>query len=500
MKMSVLNLFWRYLEGLVLVILGTLIGYVSKSFLTPTDIIMVYLLGIVIAAIFLGLGPAMLVSILSILARDFFLMAPYLSIGPLKLYDLPPLFVLLGVSIIISYLASRLRFQTEKATSHEKHMQALYVLSRNLAACDELESSVDAIIKSARETVGLDVLLYLPSARNSSLLKQYPESAGTTPFEKNIAVWTYQNKAKAGHNTSNFPQSKTLYLPLITAKGAIGTIALVDIQNSSNAEQNALVAAFADLVAVAIERLILAEETIEMRASQQNTEKLQTSLLDSISHDLRTPLSSVIGVLETLQEGELDEPTRKNLVQVASEQAERLNDYITDLLDTSRIRAGVMSIYKQPCDVNDVISFSIDELGERGCNRIIGTHVENGQNQPLFIMADYGLLVKVLLNLLDNAIKYSPPESPIEIFTRQIGDEVEIEIADRGIGIPPGHLTDIFTRFVRFAHNGSTGTGLGLSICKGIVEAHGGRIIAENRTGGGTVFRVIFPAPPATRK
>jgi two-component system sensor histidine kinase KdpD len=255
--------------------------------------------------------------------------------------------------------------------------------------------------------------------------------------------------------------------------------------------------AFADLAAVAIERTQLAEEARNAQILEA-TEKLQTALLNSISHDLRTPLVSIIGVLSSLQEEEmgLDDAARRNLIQVAREEAERLNHLITNLLDVSRIEAGAIRISSQPSDVQEIIGVALEQLGSRSSNRSISIDVP--AETPL-VSVDSGLMVQALVNILDNALKYSPRDSPIEISGRRVGQQVEVTVADRGVGLPPDDLPRVFDKFYRvYRPDNVTGTGLGLSISKGIVEAHGGSIVAENRPGGGMVIRLTLPLAEAS--
>jgi two-component system sensor histidine kinase KdpD len=243
---------------------------------------------------------------------------------------------------------------------------------------------------------------------------------------------------------------------------------------------------------VAIERTQLAEEARNAQILAA-TEKLQTALLNSISHDLRTPLVSIIGVLSSLQEEGmgLDDTARVNLIQVATEEAERLNHLIANLLDVSRIEAGAMRISRQPSDVQDIVGVALERLGSPSGKRPIKVNIPA---EPPFVSVDFGLMVQALVNVLDNALKYSPPDSPIDISGRQVDRQVEIQVADRGIGIPPEDLQRVFDKFYRVHRpDNVTGTGLGLSISKGIVEAHGGRIVAENRPGGGTIIRLTLP-------
>jgi two-component system sensor histidine kinase KdpD len=262
-------------------------------------------------------------------------------------------------------------------------------------------------------------------------------------------------------------------------------------------EQERLLGAYADLAALAIEGILLAEEAHNAQIWRA-TEKLQTALLNAISHDLRTPLVSIIGALSSLQEEgmSLDDIARKSLIQVASEEAERLNHLISNLLDQSRIDAGAVRISRQPSDVQDIIGVALKELSRNLDNHQVRINVPA---ELPFVSVDFGLIVQTLVNILDNSFKYSPPGSPVEISAQQLGQEIEIKVSDRGIGIPPQDLTRVFDKFFRVQRPDNViGTGLGLSICKGFVEAHGGRIWAENRLGGGTIIKLILPMAEAT--
>jgi two-component system sensor histidine kinase KdpD len=243
---------------------------------------------------------------------------------------------------------------------------------------------------------------------------------------------------------------------------------------------------------VAIEGIRLADELHNAQVYKA-TEKLQTALLNAISHDLRTPLVSVIGTLSSLQEEGmgLDDASKKKLIQVAREEADRLNHLITNLLDESRIEAGAIKLSRQPSEVQDLVGAALEQLGSRTNSRSIKIDVPS---ETPFVSVDFGLIVQTLTNILDNALKYSPADTPIEIKARQISGELHIEIADHGIGIPEQDLPHVFDKFYRIKRpDNVAGTGLGLSISKGIVEAHGGHIQALNNPGGGTFIRVTLP-------
>ncbi len=492
---------WRYLLGLALVVLSSLLGLLLREDFSPATIIMIYLLSVVISALYLGLGPSILVSILGVIAFDFFLIPPYLTFAVADTEYVFTFIVLLVISIVVSYLTSRVRRQSRMARQRESATATLYALSRNLTTTMELEATVHTIISSARDTFQRDAVIFLPDARNKETLKRHAENPNLV-IDKNevaAAVWSFQHQKKVGQSTDTLPNAKALYLPLNTARGAVGVMALwvSDIKSQLTMEQTRLLEAFADLAAVAIERTQLAEDARNAQILAAS-EKLQTALLNSISHDLRTPLVSIIGALSSLQEEGmgLDDAARTKLIQVATEEAERLNHLITNLLDVSRIEAGAMRLSRQPSDVQDIVGVALERSGSRSGNRTIKLDISPALS---FVSVDFGLIVQALVNIIDNALKYSPPDSPVEISGRQVAQEVEIEVADRGDGIPSEDLQHVFDKFYRVHRpDNVTGTGLGLSISKGIVEAHGGRIVAGNRPGGGTIIRLTLPIAEAS--
>ena len=597
---------WRgYLFGAGLVVLVTGLAYAAKALISPTSSIMFYLLGVVVTAILWGLGPSIMVCVLSEMASDYFFVGPKLGFGSPYIQDIITLIVLTVVGVAISYLTSQTRWQTKEARQHGLETYALYVLSQSLAVNDELKSNLDTIMKKTREILGYNVVIFLPDEENKQMLKPYLNHAEPISGENEITVatWSFQHKKKAGRWTEMFPDVKAQYIPLITPRGIAGVMAVseVDAPNHLTAPRERILNAFANIAAMAIERSLLyknlvylasfpklnpqpiieintsehflyvnpaadeafpdlktkglehpyltnlktlieplqsggkdiltrqvavdtryfqqnilltdgdsnvrvygvditegikfAEEAKKIRDTQAAVEKIQTAFLDSISHELRTPLASVIGILSSLREEfNLSDATSKNLIQVAHEEAKKLNNSITNLLDISRIEAGAIRLNRQLSDVRDIINMTLDELGDRASGRSISVDVATGLP---FVSVDSGLIVKVLHNLMDNALKYSSPDSPIDVSARRVTQAIEIEVADRGVGIPPDNLPYIFHRFYR-AHHDVSGIGLGLSICKGIIDAHGGQITAENRSGSGTIFRLTLPLVDTT--
>lgn len=493
---------WRgHLEGLCLVALATAIGKLLPEFFAPANMIMVYLLCVVATAFFWGYGPSVVVSFVSVLVFDFLFIPPVLTFTAFDSKYFFTFIVLLAVGLIISYLMRRIRDQAEAATRRERQTSALFALGRDLAISTSLESYITAITQRLRETFGREAIIFLPAPANRGALKPYAAqpNVAVNDNEMAAAIWSFQHQKVVGQGTDTLPNAGARYLPLVTARGTIGVLALLVNETARNLtiEQERLLAAYADLSSVAIEGIQLGEEAHDAQVLSRvlrDTEKLQTALLNSISHDLRTPLVSIIGTLSSLQEEgmHLDDAAKKSMIQVAREEAERLNRLITNLLDVSRLEAGALKIAKQPSEVQDLVGAALEQLGERGRLRQITTDFP--ENLPL-VSVDFSLIVQCLVNVLDNALKYSPADSPIEIRGAQSEHEVEIEVADRGFGIPPQDLAHIFDKFYRIQRPDKvTGTGLGLSICKGIVEAHGGRITAENRKGGGTIIKLSLPA------
>jgi two-component system, OmpR family, sensor histidine kinase KdpD len=488
---------WRgYTASVGLVLLATLLGFLVRNFFAPTNIIMIYLLCVTVSAIVGGLGPSIMVSILSVLAFDFFFVPPHLTFAVDNTQYIFTFIVLLFVGVFISYLTSRVRRETESARLSEQETAALYSLSRDLAVSGDLESYIKAISERIKEVLGFDVIIFLPDSKNRGRLLAY-DGKSTGPVKNldgSIASGLFQQLKTPGCNNEIISDNHVQYMPLVTGRGPVGIITLKNPRDTGDLtpEQKRLFSAYADLAAVAIEGIMLADELHNAQVDKA-TEKLQTALLNAISHDLRTPLVSVIGTLSSLQEEEisLDETTKKSLIQVAREEADRLNHMISNLLDESRIEAGAIRLFRQPAEAEDLVGAALEQLGNRAEARSI--KIDIPEKIP-FVSVDFGLIVQTLVNITDNALKYSPQDSPIEINARQIFRELCIEIIDRGIGISEQDLPHIFDKFYRIKRpNNVTGTGLGLSISKGIIEAHGGHIDVSSNPGAGTTVRVFLP-------
>jgi two-component system sensor histidine kinase KdpD len=484
----------RYVEALLLVASAGVVSEIIAPYISPTNLIMLFLLAVVIAAVYLGRGPAIVASFFGVLTFDFFFVPPFLTFAVSDTEYVLTFFGLFIVGVVISQLASRVREQADAARQREAETAILYSLSRDLAVASEQEDIAQAIISNVSETFGRQVALLLADSKTG--LMPYETSSGFNLDENEIAVatWAFEHGQTAGRGTDTLPSAKARYLPLRTARGVLGVMGIGpgDPNHYLTPEQRRLLDAFASLAALAIERAQLADAARDAQLLEA-TEKLQTALLNSISHDLRTPLVSITGALTSLQEdgAHLDETLRNSMIENARGEAERLNRLVGNLLDMTRLESGALTMNREPVEIEDIVGAALEQLNGRLGTRPV--QVDVPRDLPL-VPLDFGLLVQVLVNLIDNAIKYSAADSPIEVSAQANQNFLEIQIADRGVGIPPDDLARVFDKFYRVQHPDSVGgTGLGLSISKGFVEAHGGSIQAENRPDGGTLIRITLP-------
>ena len=486
----------RYALSVALVAATSLIGALAQRYVSAINLVMLYLLDVVVVAAYLGRGPAILTSVIGVLAFDYFFVPPALTFAVADAEYVLTFLALFVVGLVVSSLVAQVRGQATAAAEREAETAALYALSRELAVAEEVEAIVNAIIAHVGQTFDRRVTVLLPTEESDRDLRPYPQGRESMMdrLHMQAAVQTFRSGAPAGRGTLVLPEADTQYLPLRAARGVVGVLGIGPgaADASLTGTEQRLLETLANQSALAVERALLARTAHQVKLLQV-TERLQTALLNSVSHDLRTPLVTITGTLSTLEDDELilDVSTRHAMVLAAREEAERLNRLVENLLDMSRIESGALRITRQPCDVEDVIGSALERSRRRLDSRSISIAVPD--RLPL-IPLDFVLVVQALVNIVDNALKYSTVDAPIEIDVDKVDTEVRIRVADRGVGIPPQDLPHVFDKFFRVQRpDNVTGTGLGLSIARGIVEAHGGRIWAESRLGGGTTMSIALP-------
>lgn len=483
----------RYILSLLLVALATIIGFLIGGRIEQTNLVMLYLLTVVVSAIYLGRGPAILASLAGVLVFDLLFVTPYYTFAVSDTQYIIVFIALFLVGMVISQLTARASEQAEAARQREAETAELYDLSRDLASAANLESILQVLKKHLEQTFSRTIAVLLPEA-DRMVAYVISENLILNDEEMAVADWVYRHAEPAGRHTNTLPAAQLRYLPLKTSKGVMGVLG-VGKPNTADTDlspaQRRLMESFANQGAQAIERALLEEQNRQI-VLLQSAEKLQNALLNSISHDLRTPLVAITGALSALDENhEMNEPTRNTLIENARSEAEHLNRLVGNLLNMTRIESGAIKLHREPGDVQDLVGTALEQLGKRIEHHHIKVDVP--ANFPLISM-DFTLMVQVIVNLLENAVKYSLQDSFIEMIASLEDSKARLQILDRGAGIPSDDLSRVFDKFYRVQRPESvSGTGLGLSISKGIVEAHGGTIRALNRAGGGTILEVELP-------
>jgi two-component system sensor histidine kinase KdpD len=494
---------WRYLASLALIAAITLVAQPLVHALSPTNLLMLYLAAEVIAAVYLGRGPSALAAFVGVLAFDFFSVPPRLTFAVTDSQYLLTFIGLFLVGIVISSLMARVQSQAEVARRGEVQATQLAELSSNLAAAAGVDAIVQILLSHVSETFGRQAVVLLPSGKPADAheLEAHALLADVTLDENELAVadWVYKHGQPAGRGTDTLPAATNRYLPLKTAQGVLGVLSVHPTNPGARMApaQRVLLEAFASQAALALERAELADHARQLQILQA-TEKLQSALLNSISHELRTPLVTITGALSSLKDenGRLNEAARRNLAADGYAEAERLNRLVGNLLGMTRIEAGALRVHRELGDVQEVIGTALERVAAQFEDRTVKTLIDPGL--PL-VPIDPALIAQVLVNLLDNAAKYSPAGTPITISAAEApAGHVQIAVSDCGDGVPPDDLDRVFDKFYRVHRpDGVGGTGLGLSICKGIVEAHGGHIWAQNLVDGGLQVAFSLPVHPS---
>ncbi len=470
-------------------------------FFEPANLIMTYLLAILAIATRYGRGPSVLASVLSVAAFDFFFVPPYLTFAVANTQYLLTFAVMLVVGLVISGLTVRIRLQAEAARQREQRTGVLYAMSRELAQAGAVESLVAIAARHIGEVFGAEVAVFLPDRAGHLRTALHEGGAQLEENDVTLSQWVFEHRRPAGLGTGTSSSARAVHLPLLGHESPLGVVSVRPQRRDAFATPEPLrqLETFVNQTALALERARLADEAQDARVRAE-AERLRSSLLTSVSHDLRTPLASITGAATTILESgaRLDSRTQQELVESVRDEADRLNRLVQNLLEMTRLESGALQLRKEWHPLEEVIGAALNRLGQRLANRRVTTRVP--PDLPLVAIDDV-LIEQVLVNLLDNAIKYTPSESPIAVIATATDRTVTVEVADHGPGLPPGEEDKVFEKFYRGQPAGGRGAGLGLAICHGIIKAHGGHIWAQNLPEGGVAFLFNLPladTPPAS--
>jgi two-component system sensor histidine kinase KdpD len=478
------------------------IGLAAAEFIQPMfgieNVDLVFLTAVVGVAVRFGLWPSLLASVAASLSYNFFFLPPIYTFTITDPTNVAAFFFFMLIAILVSNVAARVRTQADSAIGRIRTTELLYAFSRKLAGTATLD---DVLWASAYQTalmLKVRVVLLLPENGVLTVKAGYPPEDQLDKADLAAANWAWGNDRPAGRGSDTLPGAKRLFLPMRTGRGLIGVIGIDDDKAGPllTPDQRRLLDALVDQGALAIERVLLVEDMDRVKRTVES-DRLRSALLTSISHDLKTPLASVLGAASTMRDlaGGLNEAEKRDLLATVIDESERLNRFIANLLDMTRIESGAIKPNTARHDIGEIVGSALRRAGKILVHHKVSLELE--ADLPMLEL-DAVLFEQALFNLLDNAAKYAPPETTISIRGWRDRNFVTLQILDEGDGIPQTELESVFDKFYR-AQKGDhvrPGTGLGLAISRGFIEAMGGVIAADNRRDrSGAVLTIRLPVP-----
>ncbi|GJD53997.1 Sensor protein KdpD [Methylobacterium crusticola] len=491
-----------YFVSLVAVACALGLGLLVQPWLGHESADLIFLTAVVAVAVRFGLYPSLLAVVASSLSYNFFFLPPLYTFTIADPTNVVALFFFTLVAVLVSNLGARVRVDAVISRAQARATEALYGFSRKLAGCGTLDDVLWATAYQIALMLKLRVVVLLPEAQQLTVMVGYPPEDMLDEADLAAAKWTFDHGQAAGRGADTLPGAKRLFLPLRTGRGVIGVVGL-DADKPGpllTPDQRRLLDALMDQGALAIERVHLVADLDRARLAAA-TDRLRQALLTSISHDLKTPLASVLGAATTLRDlrADLGEDAKGELVSTIIDESERLNRFIANLLDMTRLESGAVAPNLALNDLSEVVGTALERAGKI----LVGHRVEVALAPDLPPLAlDAVLMEQALFNLLDNAAKYAPVGTTVRVEGWQANARVCLQVLDEGEGIPPSDQEAIFDKFYRARKSDhvQAGTGLGLAISRGFVEAMGGRLDAGNRTDrSGAVFTLSFPTPADRR-
>jgi two-component system, OmpR family, sensor histidine kinase KdpD len=463
-----------------------------------SNIVALFILAVVLVGVRLGRGPAALAAILSVGFFDFFFVPPRFSFAVSDVQYLLTFFVMLTVGLIAGQLTAGLRFQARVASHREERAGSLYEIARALSGAMQIEQVVKISASSIERTFRASAALLLPD-RNAHLMLSPVSDQSTLAIDIGIAQWAFDKGHPAGFGTDTLPGSDILYLPLRAPSESRGVLA-IKAQNRRLLripEQRQLLDTFAALIAIALERVHYVEIAQHALVSMES-ERLRNSLLAALSHDLRTPLTVLMGLSDVLTTSSPGlSPQQLETATTIKNEAHRMSALVTNLLEMARIESGDVKLDLEWQPFEEVVGTAVSATRQMLKDHQLSVNIP--RDLPL-IRFDAVLIERVLVNLLENAAKYTPHGSLVILAAEVIGDRLSVSVSDNGPGLPAGREEAVFQKFTRGERESATpGVGLGLAICRAIIGAHQGSISAANRPSGGAIFTFTLPlgSPPA---
>lgn len=494
---------WRqwlgYLFALMATVAATGLGFLIDLWLPIANISVAYLLTVMIVAMKSGLRAGIQASVWSFLAFNFFFTEPRFTFAITDTQNILTVVFFLIAAFIVSNMAARLRAQVQATRESVRRTTNLYDFGRKITAAATLDDVLWAVVHHVAATIHGKSLVLMPGEAGLHIAAGYPPEDEIDDKSAGAADWAWSHGKPAGRGSATLPAADWLFLPLKTARGPVGVMGVQMMEDADmpSPAQLRLLETLADQAAIAVERTTLVADIETARVATER-ERLRAALLSSLSHDLRTPLVSIIGAASTLisYDEKLEPEGRRDLAQTIQDEAERLNRFVQNLLDMTKLGSGALKPRVDWVDINDVVTAAVRRTERLARHHTIRVDID--PRMPLLCL-DAVLMEQVFFNLLDNACKYAPPDTPIKVWALRTQDHIAIEVLDQGPGIPPEDREKVFDMFYRVnqADSQTAGTGLGLAICRGIIEAHGGTIKAEpGLHDAGTCVIIHLPLPP----
>jgi two-component system sensor histidine kinase KdpD len=489
-----------YAVGIVtLVTLVDLLLVASLPWLGYQAVGLTELLAVLLIAVYVGRGPALVAATISAISWNFLFIEPRLTFTISQVHDVILVFLYFIIAIFAGNLTARLRAQERLARYTADRTLALYTLAHETATAVNMDDVLRTAADQIQRIFQVDVAVMLLSGGGLSERAHMCSTIQLDDKELSVARWAFEHGKPAGRFTETLPLASAQFFPLLTPNRTVGVIGIRYRRNERlSADEALLLETFISQIALVIEREML-DEAAQQSAMMRESERLYTTLLNSISHELRTPIASIKGAASGLANSN-SASDRDALISDIHGAADRLNRLVENLLDMSRLESGRLQIKREWCDVGEIIGVAVKHFDRCAADHGIDLRIQ--PDLPL-IQVDFVLMEQVLVNLLENACSYSPPGQPIRVNAETRDGAVVITVEDRGPGIPADKLETIFEKFYRVPGTPTGGTGLGLSISRGLVEAHGGTLTAENNDQGGARFLTRLPlngSPPPVKE